>query len=88
MSGQANALTTKGIICKNIKFIEKIVRCVIPLNLKLKTDKFKLNLKKIDPVKLNLAILTTKINLINASQTKLSLKVIDRFKLNLKKCED
>ena len=87
MSGQANALATKGFICRNIKFIEKIVRCVIPLNLKLKTDKFKLNLKKTDPVKLNLAVLTTKINLVNAS-TKLSLKVIDRFKLNLKKCED
>lgn len=87
MSGQANALATKGVICKGARIVEKIVRCVIPLNLKLKTDKFKLNLKKTDPVKLNLAVLTTKINLVNTS-TKLSLKVIDRFKLNLKKCED
>ncbi len=88
MSGLANSLMTRGIICKNIKIITKIIRCILPLNLKLKTDTFKLNLRKIDPIKLNLSIPSTKINLVNQSNQKLSLRIIDKFKLNLKKCED
>ena len=88
MAGQSLALATKGIICKGIGEIIRITRCVIPLNLKLKTDQFKLNLKKLDPIKLNLSVPITKINLVNTSTQKLSLRVIDKFKLNLKKCED
>ena len=87
MAGQSIALATKGVICRGGD-ITRITRCVIPLNLRLKTDLFKLNLKKIDPMKLNLSITEPKLNLKNSDQFQLTLKRIDKFKLNLKKCED
>ncbi len=88
MAGQSIALATKGIICKGIGEITRITRCVLPLNLQLKTDLFKLSLKKQDPMKLNLSISEPKITLKNSSKTQLTLKRIDNFKLSLKKCED
>lgn len=84
MSGQAIALVTKGILCKGG---ERIIKRFIPLNLQLQTDIFKLSLKKQDPIKLNLSIIESKITLKNF-QHQLNLKVIDKYKLNLKVCED
>ena len=87
MAGQSISLATKGIICKGGD-ITRITRCVLPLNLQLKTDVFKLSLKKQDSIKLNMSINEPKLTLKNLSSKKLTLKRIDNFKLNLKKCED
>ena len=57
MSGQANSLSTKGIICKaGDTFITQIIRYLLPLNLKLTSDTIKLNLKSSEILKLNLKL--------------------------------
>lgn len=86
MAGQSIVLATKGIIfCPQGN---RIVRCVIPFNLRLTTDLFKLNLKKIDTIKLNLLIQRDKLNLVKLTTFKLNSKLSNQFKLNLRICED
>ncbi len=88
MAGQSIALATKGIIFCPQDVISTVTRCVIPFNLRLTTDLFKLNLKKIDNIKLNLLIERNKLNLVKLSTFKLNSKLSNKFKLNLKVCED
>ncbi len=88
MPGQSIALATKGIIFCPQGIISTVTRCVIPFNLRLTTDLFKLNLKKIDNIKLNLLIQRDKLNLIKLTTFKLNSKLSNQFKLNLKVCED
>ncbi len=87
MAGQSIALSTKGIICRGGD-ITRIIRFILPFNLRLKTDLFKLNLKKEVTINLNSFIDQKKLNLIRLSQFKLNSKLSEQFKLNLKKCED
>ncbi len=88
MAGQSIALATKGIIFCPQGVISTVTRCVIPFNLRLTTDLFKLNLKKIDNIKLNLLIQRDKLNLVKLTTFKLNSKLSNQFKLNLKVCED
>lgn len=88
MAGQSVALATKGIIFCPQGIISTVTRCVIPFNLRLTTALFKLNLKKIDTIKLNLLIQRNKLNLVKLSTFKLNSKLSDQFKLNLRVCED
>ncbi len=88
MAGQSIALATKGIIFCPQGITTTVTRCIIPLNLRLKTDLFKLNLKKIDTIKLNLLIQRDKLNLVKLSTFKLNSKLSNQFKLNLRVCED
>lgn len=88
MAGQVIALATKGIIFCPQGAIVRVTRCVIPFNLRLTTDLFKLNLKKIDNIKLNLLIQRNKLNLVKLSTFKLNSRLSDKFKLNLRVCED
>lgn len=87
MSALANALATKGVICKGgDRTIIRTTRCIIPFNLQLTKDLFNLNLKLQDTFKLNSIIDQKNLNLLKLSH-KLNSKVSD-LKLNLKKCED
>lgn len=88
MAGQSIALATKGIIFCPQGAVLRVTRCVIPFNLRLTTDLFKLNLKKIDTIKLNLLIERNKLNLVKLSTFKLNSKLSNKFKLNLRVCED
>lgn len=81
---QGIPLATKGIIYKPTI----IARYILPLDLRLTKETFNLTLKKIEPFKLNLFKDNKKINLSNVSIFKLNNRLINNFKLNLKKCED
>lgn len=88
MSGQANAIGTRGVICKGgSRTIIRIFRCVLPFNLQLKRDLFKVNLKLQDTINLNTLIDQNKINLLKLDPFKFNTNVPD-LKINLKKCED
>ena len=87
MSGQTNALATRGVICKggDRTFIR---RCILPFNLKLEKESFPLNLKLNVDKQLNLSIQETKLNIKKVPSLKLNKRLPTSFKLNLKKCED
>jgi hypothetical protein len=84
MGCQGIVLATKGIIYKP----EIIIRYILPLKLKLKSDLIKMNLKHLETVKLNLTLDHKKLNLIKLTNLKLNQKLTNNLKLNLKKCED
>lgn len=87
MSGQSNALATRGVICKGGDRTI-IRRCILPFNLKLKKESFPLNLKLDTSKQLNLEIQKNKLNINKLPSLKLNKKLSTTFKLNLKKCED
>ncbi len=88
MAGSGISLATKGIIFCSQGIISQVIRCVIPFNLRLTTDLFKLNLKKVESIKLNLLMQRNKLNLVKLTTFKLNSKLSNQFKLNLRVCED
>ena len=85
MSGQTNALATRGVICKGG---DRIIKCILPFNLKLKKTSIPLNLKLNVNQELNLKVQETKLNISKIPSLKLNQSLPTPFKLNLKKCED
>ncbi len=88
MGCQGIPLATRGIIFCPQGTVTRITRCVLPFNLRLTTNIFNLNLKKQTTINLNSIINQKKLNLIKLSKFNLNTKISDKFKLNLKKCED
>lgn len=61
-------------------------RYVLPLNLALKTDSIKIDLKTLESIKLNAVLNTNKLNLVQLPSLKIFNK-LGALKINLKKCE-
>lgn len=85
---QGIPLATKGMIYCPLTISSGVTRCVLPFNLQLNSDVIKLNLKASEPIKLNAFFDQKKLSLIPLSNLKLSQKITNNLKINLKKCEE
>lgn len=88
MGCQGIPLATRGMIICPQRDITRIIKCIIPFNVRLKADSFLLNLQLNSNKNINLKIQENKLNIKRLSSLKLSKRLSNPFKLNLKKCED
>jgi len=88
MGCQGIPLVTRGMIfIPNTEIVEGITRYILPLNLQLKTNPVKINLKVVDLVKLSSSINIQKLQLKKLTNLKLNTQ-IPSLKLSLKECGD